>query len=217
MTDTTDIKALRSEAANIIGLLTSEGRQSFTLDKTADFFDDVFRLLEAERQRADDLQSTAGRLAQESNRLFDDRQRIPAQVTEALTAALVDGADAETALKLALAGYHLVDTRTPYNPALGFVDCLEEAVNRTQGLDFETAAKMLAGSFVITPRIRFERTEENRIGIFRGDESVGEIYHWKAGDVYFLDIPGHPHGDRPGIQGEMRAKAYAQDILDQPA
>lgn len=51
MTETTDIKALRSEAANIIGLLTSEGHQSFTLDKTADFLDDVFRLLEAEHQR----------------------------------------------------------------------------------------------------------------------------------------------------------------------
>lgn len=53
MTDTTDIKALRSEAANIIGLLTAEGHQSFSLDKAADFFDDVFRLLESERQRAD--------------------------------------------------------------------------------------------------------------------------------------------------------------------
>ncbi|WHZ42184.1 hypothetical protein QNM34_07875 [Rahnella bonaserana] len=52
MTDTTDIKALRSEAANIIGLLTAEGHQSFSLDKAADFFDDVFRLLEAERQRS---------------------------------------------------------------------------------------------------------------------------------------------------------------------
>jgi len=60
MTDTTDIKALRSEAANIIGLLTTEGHQSFTLDKAADFFDDVFRLLEAERQRADDLQRING-------------------------------------------------------------------------------------------------------------------------------------------------------------
>lgn len=55
MTDTTDIAALRSEAANIIGLLTAEGHQSFTLDKTADFFDDVFRLLEAERQRVEEL------------------------------------------------------------------------------------------------------------------------------------------------------------------
>lgn len=54
MTDTTDISALRSEAANIIGLLNAAGHETFSLDKTADFFDDVFRLLEAERQRADD-------------------------------------------------------------------------------------------------------------------------------------------------------------------
>ncbi|WP_459176931.1 hypothetical protein [Ewingella americana] len=58
MTDTTNTVALRSEAASIIGLLTSEEHQSFTLDKLADFFDDVFRLLEAERQRADDAMTS---------------------------------------------------------------------------------------------------------------------------------------------------------------
>ncbi|MFQ6279784.1 hypothetical protein [Yersinia enterocolitica] len=42
-----DIPALRSEAANIIGLLTAEGHQTFTLDKVADFFDDIFRKFEA--------------------------------------------------------------------------------------------------------------------------------------------------------------------------
>ncbi len=57
MTDTKDIKALRSEAANIIGLLTTEGHQSFTLDKAADFFDDVFLLLEAEPQLAEAAES----------------------------------------------------------------------------------------------------------------------------------------------------------------
>lgn len=41
--------------------------------------------LEAERQRADKLQLTVGRLAQESNRLFDDRQRINKSWTEAET------------------------------------------------------------------------------------------------------------------------------------
>lgn len=51
MTDKTDIDALRSEAANIIGLLTAAGHETFSLDKTADFFDDVFRLLEAECQQ----------------------------------------------------------------------------------------------------------------------------------------------------------------------
>lgn len=53
MTDKTDIAALRSAAANIIGLLTAAGHETFSLDKAADFFDDVFRLLEAERQRGD--------------------------------------------------------------------------------------------------------------------------------------------------------------------
>ncbi|ELZ3994665.1 hypothetical protein UMV29_004435 [Yersinia enterocolitica] len=41
-----DIPTLRSEAANIIGLLTAEGHQTFSLDKVADFFDDVFRKFE---------------------------------------------------------------------------------------------------------------------------------------------------------------------------
>lgn len=51
MTEKTDIDALRSEAANIIGLLTAAGHEALSLDKTADFFDDVFRLLEAECQQ----------------------------------------------------------------------------------------------------------------------------------------------------------------------
>lgn len=46
-----DIQALRNEAANIIGLLTAEGHQTFTLDTVADFFDDVFRKFEAEHQQ----------------------------------------------------------------------------------------------------------------------------------------------------------------------
>lgn len=41
-----DIPTLRSEAASIIGLLTAEGHQTFSLDKVADFFDDVFRKFE---------------------------------------------------------------------------------------------------------------------------------------------------------------------------
>lgn len=54
MTDTTDIAALRSKAANVIGLLTAESLTgSFALDSLADVFDDMFRLLEAEHQRAD--------------------------------------------------------------------------------------------------------------------------------------------------------------------
>jgi len=58
MTDTTDISALRSKAANVIGLLTAEFHPGvFALDSLADVFDDMFRLLEAERQRADAAQT----------------------------------------------------------------------------------------------------------------------------------------------------------------
>ncbi|HHH2177404.1 TPA: hypothetical protein ACPZUU_000028 [Yersinia enterocolitica] len=52
-----DIPTLRSEAASIIGLLTAEGHQTFSLDKVADFFDDVFRkfeLAEAELSAANE-------------------------------------------------------------------------------------------------------------------------------------------------------------------
>ncbi|EQC2671178.1 hypothetical protein ACY3SZ_001873, partial [Yersinia enterocolitica] len=52
-----DIPTLRSEAASIIGLLTAGGHQTFSLDKVADFFDDVFRkfeLAEAELSAANE-------------------------------------------------------------------------------------------------------------------------------------------------------------------
>lgn len=48
-------------------------------------YQELEKKLEAECQRADALQSTVGRLAQESNRLFDDRQRINKNWTEAET------------------------------------------------------------------------------------------------------------------------------------
>lgn|GEM_PF-5621553 len=87
MTDKTDIAALRSEAANIIGLLTTEGHQSFTLDKAADFFDDVFRLLEAERQRAENWS-----VSFENERLRADKlaAHIEALKGDQVPVALVD-------------------------------------------------------------------------------------------------------------------------------
>jgi len=69
MTEKTDIAALRSEAANIIGLLTASGHETFSLDKTADFFDDVFRLLEAERWNVGVLEGVIAR------KEFDAQQR----------------------------------------------------------------------------------------------------------------------------------------------
>lgn len=74
MTDTTDIAALREQWETLHSRLD--------LDI---FITTLFTALEAERQRADELQSTVGRLAQESNRLFDDRQRINKNWTEAET------------------------------------------------------------------------------------------------------------------------------------
>ena len=53
MTDTTDIKALRAESANLMILLHKEEIGVEVTLTSAKFFDDVFRLLEAERQRAD--------------------------------------------------------------------------------------------------------------------------------------------------------------------
>lgn len=44
---TNQLEALREEAAQIIGLLTATGNTGLVLDKTADFFDDMFRQLEA--------------------------------------------------------------------------------------------------------------------------------------------------------------------------
>ncbi len=142
--------------------------------------------------------------------------QIPEQVTEALTAALIDGVDAKTALKLALEGYVLVQ-QTPYSPALGFVPCLEEAVRRC-GADLQTAATMLDRAFVISPRIHFEKLPDNQgFAILRGTVTVGNIHHWQDGDQYFLNIPGHDTGDMPGIRGEMRAKQAAHNLLDNPA
>lgn len=78
MTDTTDIAALRSKAANVIGLLTAESLTgSFALDSLADVFDDIFRLLEAERQRADDLQHVIDR---RDNEIVDLKDKLATPV-----------------------------------------------------------------------------------------------------------------------------------------
>jgi|GEM_PF-2618895 len=93
MTDTTDIAALRNKFGTklptsddakekFIELLSAPHACSWFLAPYAIAFLDA---LEAERQRADGLQSTVGRLAQESNKLFDDRQRINKSWTEAET------------------------------------------------------------------------------------------------------------------------------------
>jgi hypothetical protein len=80
MTDTTDIAALRSKAANVIGLLTAESLTgSFALDSLADVFDDMFRLLEAERQRADVAvteRNTAVKQASAARNGFDEQYQL---------------------------------------------------------------------------------------------------------------------------------------------
>lgn len=72
----TDMAALRSEAANIIGLLTAAGHETFSLDKTADFFDDVLRLLEAERQKVKELSASEWNLAGELVALQGNRKPV---------------------------------------------------------------------------------------------------------------------------------------------
>jgi hypothetical protein len=62
MTDTTYIKALRAESANLMILLHKEELGVEVTLTTAKFFDDVFRLLEAERQRADKANRTCSDL-----------------------------------------------------------------------------------------------------------------------------------------------------------
>lgn len=51
-----EIVAVREEAAQIIGLLTASGCAGLVLDKTADFFDDMFMKLEAAQRERDELQ-----------------------------------------------------------------------------------------------------------------------------------------------------------------
>lgn len=57
MTDTTDITALRAESANLMILLHKEGLGGEVTLTAAKFFDDVFRLLEAEHQRNDESEA----------------------------------------------------------------------------------------------------------------------------------------------------------------
>jgi hypothetical protein len=91
MTDTTDIAALRSKAANVIGLLTAEYLTgSFALDSLADVFDDMFRLLEAERQRAVKLDDRAkcAEAERDKNIAWHSKQLKRANDLEAKLAAL---------------------------------------------------------------------------------------------------------------------------------
>lgn len=100
MTDTTDIAALRSKAANVIGLLTAESLTgSFALDSLADVFDDMFRLLEAERQRADKYENlhdeeltVSCNLASQSKQSYDREKRTKAELSamEGIALALRD-------------------------------------------------------------------------------------------------------------------------------
>jgi len=69
MTDTTDIKALRAESANLMILLHKEELGVEVTLTAAKFFDDVFRLLEAERQRAERGEAAAGIIQQMYNEL----------------------------------------------------------------------------------------------------------------------------------------------------
>lgn len=69
MTDTKNIAALRAESANLMILLHKEGLGGEVTLTAAQFFDDVFRLLEAESARGDASEGFWGRAAaRETNR-----------------------------------------------------------------------------------------------------------------------------------------------------
>lgn len=100
------IEVLRSEAANIIGLLTVDGHQTFILDKTADFFDEVFRAIEAAEKERDEFLAGYQQNEQVKQELFAQKDLLitanlnisrraeaaEAQVSELKVAALVPGA-----------------------------------------------------------------------------------------------------------------------------
>lgn len=157
---------------------------------------------------------------------------IPAGVVEALTAALTDGADASTALRLALAGYALAPAEACQPVGWTDEDELRDVDRSGCGYLYtckpvtphadERRVKLLYlepqhnPALVTFPRVRFVSTDKG-FDIFRGDELVGTIFRWKAGGVYFLNIPGHETADIPGIKGDSRAMDAARAILDKPA
>lgn len=87
MTDTTDITALRAESADLMILLHKEGLGGKVTLTAAKFFDDVFRLLEAERQRADELKSFYDQEQKLSGRFLRERD-CARQVVDELQAEI---------------------------------------------------------------------------------------------------------------------------------
>src|SRR5471030_11559 len=103
MTDKTDIAALRIKSANVIGLLTAESLTgSFALDSLADVFDDMFRLLEAERHKGDlwfgkvaDLEAALKAERQQADKNGKMLERVAGQRDKAF--ADIEKAEAELA------------------------------------------------------------------------------------------------------------------------
>lgn len=83
MTDTTDITALRAESANLMILLHKEDLGVEVTLTAAKFFDDVFRLLEAESQRAERAKSALDSMTRQRDEverlrvvLCDDKENL---------------------------------------------------------------------------------------------------------------------------------------------
>lgn|GEM_PF-3307941 len=97
MTETTDIATLMRDMRDLADRIVECQGENSNGEEIIHLYDQsdttfkaqnillVLNAFEAERQRADELQSTVSRLALESNRLFDDRRRINKNWTEAET------------------------------------------------------------------------------------------------------------------------------------
>lgn len=156
---------------------------------------------------------------------------IPAGVVEALNAALVDGADSNTALKLALTGYTLVPSAAAL--PVGWTDEQELRDVDVMGFGYlftckpvtphadERRVKMLYlrpqdnPALVSFPRCTFKQTSPTRYNVLRGDEVMGEIYC--IGKSWFIELPHHRIGDVPAFHSFEQAMGKVIDVLDRPA
>lgn len=153
---------------------------------------------------------------------------IPTGVVEALTAALVDGADASTALKLALTGYTLVPFGTM---PIAYTDDEElQALKTARYGDmfvpktFEEADPQAIPLYVepqhnpdlVTfPRCTFKETSPDHYDVLRGDEVMGTVYRFGKG--WFIDLPQHRIGDVPAFHSLEQAMGKVSNVLDCPA
>lgn len=150
---------------------------------------------------------------------------IPAGVVEALNAALVDGADSNTALKLALTGYELVPAGSQ---PVAFTETCEITNMQATGLylrGFPTGEQgrniplfvepQHNPALVTFPRCTFKETSPDRYVAMRGDVMMGTVYRF--GSQWFIDLPQQRIGDVPGYHSMEQAMGKVSSVLDCPA